>query len=116
MDIKYLDSQFKNIELVLIADDLKIIKKARKYPVQVSRCQLEAKIERPLNSSNHDLTYKKGFWRYSMERIIGVTSYIENIQESDLKDTFHIERQEKVVYQIGGIFWTRTENLLPITE
>jgi hypothetical protein len=87
-NLKRCHSLFNDVQVVFISDSFKAMEYARALNVSTWCYRGNKELERVFDSMSSDRTFRKGFWRYSLERLFALTAFHSEHQDSSV---IHIE-------------------------
>jgi hypothetical protein len=112
LNIRRLQREFTNLEIVLIYDSESFIKKIDFSGIQIFKYERNPKLDSIFDDSEHNIQFRQGFWRYSVERLIAISEYHNLFPEEML---LHIESDilllpdfpMKMIEQLSVIAWCK---------
>lgn len=109
-NIKQSKKLFPNIEHVLITDQVAVIKRAKNKNINTWKYETESSVNQLFERMATDKSFRGGFWRYTLERLIALIKYQQSAKgesvlhvESDviLSSNFPFEK----LNELSKILW-----------
>lgn len=87
-NLDYLQEQFEGFDLTLIVDHPKNISRAKRRKINYWIYKPSSQTEIAFQDSAHNLNFRHGFWRYSLERFMAISNFHQTQPSTQI---LHIE-------------------------
>ena len=105
VNLKRCRDLFDDVQVVLISDSLKALKKASAMNVSTWRYKGNEGLEQIFDSMSSDKGFRKGFWRFSLERLFALTAFHSEHQGTSV---IHVESD---ILLFDDFPWDKFEDL-----
>jgi hypothetical protein len=87
-NIKSIRKTLPHIPIIFVGDETANLDRAKRLGIETFQFSLDVDLERAMARSKHNLTFREGFWSYSILRLFALLKYSESKPNSPL---IHIE-------------------------